>query len=108
MIRNIVVSLLSFLTNIVIAFFLSPFILRSLGDDRYGIWAVFGEMLTYYGLLDFGVRGALSFYAGKALAGQKRDELERYLSTAFYSLTAVAALAFTISTGVLYALRDSM
>ena len=108
MIKNVLASLLSYGTNVVIAFFLSPYILRRLGDSQYGVWALFGEMLTYYGLLDFGVRGALSYYAGKALAAHQNDNLKRYLSTAFVGLSIIAVFAFALTTGLLFAFRDRL
>ena len=108
MIKNVLASLLSYGTNVVIAFFLSPYILRRLGDSQYGVWALFGEMLTYYGLLDFGVRGALSYYAGKALAAHQNDILKRYLSTAFIGLSIIAVSAFALTTGLLFAFRDRL
>lgn len=108
MIKNVIASLLSYGTNVVIAFFLSPYILRRLGDAQYGVWALFGEMLTYYGLLDFGVRSALSYYAGQALASHRNEDLRRHLSTAFYSLTIIAVVAFVSTTGLLIAFRNHL
>ena len=35
-------------------FFLSPYIIRRLGDQRYGIWALAFAFIDYYTLFDFG------------------------------------------------------
>jgi O-antigen/teichoic acid export membrane protein len=105
MVTNVFFSLLSFASSIILAFFLSPYILRQLGDARYGIWALFGELLSYYGLLDFGVRGALNYYVGKSLANQRAEDVRRYVSSAFAGLTAISAAAFAASAGLVFLLR---
>lgn len=105
MLKNVVFNLGSYLSSLLISFFLSPFILRQLGASRYGVWALLGEMLSYYGLLDFGVRGALSYYIGRSLAVRDSQDLKRYASTAFFGLAAVSTFCFGVSLGVLWWLK---
>ncbi|MCZ2078873.1 MAG: polysaccharide biosynthesis C-terminal domain-containing protein [Bryobacterales bacterium] len=94
MVANVFFSLLSFASSIIIAFFLSPYILHRLGDMRYGIWALFGEMLSYYGLLDFGVRGAVNYFVGKSLANEQEQNVKCYVSSAFFGLLSISSFAF--------------
>ena len=44
----------------VVSFFLSPFIVRHLGGTAYGVWSLLVALVGYLGLLDFGVRGAVT------------------------------------------------
>lgn len=46
----------------VVSFFLSAFIVRHLGATAYGVWSLLVALVGYLGLLDFGVRGAVTRY----------------------------------------------
>lgn len=106
MLRNVVFNLGTYLYSVISALLLAPFILRHLGDARYGIWAVIGEVLTYYGLLDFGIRAALNYFIGGALARCQTEQLKRYASSAFFGLLVIATLGLLLSLGALMLLRD--
>src|SRR5262245_11459219 len=43
-----------------VSFFLSAFIVRHLGATAYGVWSLLVALVGYLGLLDFGVRGAVT------------------------------------------------
>jgi O-antigen/teichoic acid export membrane protein len=92
--RNILYNLLSLASTIVLGFVISPMILRSLGDARYGVWALFGELLVYLGLMDFGVRGSVSYFVGKSITLNNRADIKRYTSSAFVGLLALASAAY--------------
>lgn len=63
----------AFAVNAVVSFLLSPFIVHRLGDSAYGTWVVLGSLVGYLGLLDFGVRGAVTrFVANQSAAGDHR------------------------------------
>jgi O-antigen/teichoic acid export membrane protein len=107
MTKNIFFSLLSFASSLVLAFFVSPMILHNLGDTRFGVWAMFGEVLTYYGLLDFGIRGAVNYFVGRSLANEEPSEVAGYTSSAFLGLTALSALVFVIGTALVMLFQDA-
>lgn len=60
--RSASANWLAFIYVAVISFFLSPFVLRSLGNTGYGVWSLLSAVVGYLGLLDFGVRGAVTRY----------------------------------------------
>src|SRR3954471_8871634 len=64
------------------AFFLSPFIIRRLGDDNYGLWAVTTALVDYYWLLDFGVRSATLRFAAHYNASGDFEKLSEAMSAA--------------------------
>lgn len=53
---------MAFVIQVVITFFLTPFVLREIGDMRYGVWAVVLSITGYYGLLDLGLRAGMTQY----------------------------------------------
>lgn len=60
--RNAAANWLAFLFVAGVSFFLSPIIVRSLGNSAYGVWSLLVSVVGYLGLLDFGVRGAVTRY----------------------------------------------
>jgi O-antigen/teichoic acid export membrane protein len=60
--RNVAANWLAFLFVAGVSFFLSPIIVRNLGNSAYGVWSLLVSVVGYLGLLDFGVRGAVTRY----------------------------------------------
>ncbi|MDH3360559.1 MAG: hypothetical protein OEL55_06775, partial [Desulfobulbaceae bacterium] len=46
--------------QILIGFFLTPFVISHLGQSGYGIWVLIGSFIGYYGLLNLGVGAAVT------------------------------------------------
>jgi O-antigen/teichoic acid export membrane protein len=88
---NAVANAASFFVTVVLAFFVTPLIIRGIGDARYGVLAVAGELIGYYGLLDLGVRTAVSYYVARLVAERRDSDLQELLRTAFWNLCALAA-----------------
>jgi O-antigen/teichoic acid export membrane protein len=57
---NILANWGTFASVALLNFFLSPYIVHHLGNSQYGLWAIIGSVLCYLGLLDLGVRSAVT------------------------------------------------
>lgn len=79
--------------NVAITLLLTPFVLKHLGDSRYGIWALVTGLTGYFGLLDMGFRAAVTQYLARYLATRDFARLNDTASTAFVALAGCAALA---------------
>ena len=53
--------------NLAVAIFVSPLIIRRLGDEAYGLWALVFSMAEYYTLVDMGIKSAVVKYVAPAL-----------------------------------------
>lgn len=86
------------LSNIVVAIFLTPTVIRELGEARYGIWALMINLVGYYGLLDIGFRSGATKYLAEAVAKNSKAEGTEIISSAFFSMAflGVLILALTI------------
>lgn len=77
---------------------LTPYILGSIGAERFGIWAIVSILTGYFGLLDFGVGTSFVKYISEFYAKKKYDKINQLVNTGFlfYMLLAivVAILAF--------------
>ena len=84
------VGSVAFVISVALSFVITPFIIRTLGDARYGTWSLIAQVTGYYGLLDFGVRGAVAYYAASLLAKDEDEDVSRLASSAFWGLSVIA------------------
>ena len=69
-----------------------------LGNTEYGMWTLLGSIVGYLGLLDFGVRGAVTWYVARLVGADGYRSLERHVAVAMplYFDIGGAALLGTI------------
>lgn len=93
-IRNILANWGGFLFAAGVNFFLSPFVVSNLGNVSYGIWTLLGSLVGYLGLLDLGVRGAVTRYVAKFHSNEDHLEATRITSSALaiFSITGFLAI----------------
>jgi len=89
--------LLSFAAATGVAFLLTPFVIRTLGDRLYGFWTLVGTVIGYYGLLDLGLDSAVARYLASALGRGERTESSRIFGTALGIYRVVAGLVLLLS-----------
>jgi O-antigen/teichoic acid export membrane protein len=97
----------SYLLNIGVAFFLTPFVINSLGDRIYGLWQVVGTFIGYYGLLDLGLAHAMQRFLSEAIGAKDIERSNRILNTALIIFTAIGLFVLIISLAV-YVLRSPL
>src|ERR1700728_3171517 len=82
---NVLWNWLGVVASFFTGFFLSPYIIRTLGDQRYGIWALAFAFIDYYTLFDFGFKSAVVNLISRYRAeGQDRETNEVINSALFY------------------------
>lgn len=90
--RNVLSNWLGFACQIAIAFFLTPFVLHSLGDANYGIWMLVLGLTGYYGLLDIGFRAGITQFVTRHLARRDFDRMNATISTAILALSGCGVI----------------
>jgi len=83
--------------QIVVAFFLTPFVIHHLGDRMYGLWALVGTFIGYYGLLDLGLASAVSRYIARALGKGDREECGTVFNAALELYLALGLVVIVLS-----------
>jgi O-antigen/teichoic acid export membrane protein len=101
--RNVATNIGAFGFGIAITFVISPYLIRSLGDARYGTWVLIAELLGYYGLLDLGIRGAVTFHVATYLAREQTERTVQLIASAFWMLAALGSLAAAGGMGLAFA-----
>lgn len=100
--RNVLANWTGVVAQIVVAFFLTPFIVHALGLATYGVWSLLNSLFGYMGLIDLGIRGSVGRFLNQYLAREEPDRVREVLSTSLAFLSAGAALAVVVATGVGY------
>jgi len=87
------------------AFFVTPFVVHRLGNVAYGVWVLVVSLNSYMGLLDLGLRGAVTRYVSRGVTEQNRVEsadavsgalwIRLWMSAAIVISSLVFALVFT-------------
>ncbi len=83
--------------NVGIGFFLTPYLIRHLGNGGYGIWTLANSFVGYYGLLNLGVSSAITRYIALHTAQKNTRQLNQVASTTLAMFTTTAILALIIS-----------
>jgi len=99
--KNVVSNWSYLIINAVVAFLMTPFIVRHLGDSAYGIWALVLQLTGYMGVVDVGLRSALIRFGSSAHATGDTPRLNRLLSTTIMIYGVMAPVSLTV--GVLLA-----
>src|SRR5437763_7590080 len=84
----------AFAAALAVSFFLAPYLIRGLGDARYGVWCVVENILAYFTLFDLGIASCLVRFVAKYHATEDRTELNKVISAclALFAAAAVAVL----------------
>jgi O-antigen/teichoic acid export membrane protein len=73
-----------------------PFVVHSLGDRMYGVWALAATFVGYYGLLDLGLSSAVSRYLAAALGAGDEEQCNRVYNTSLRIFTALGVVVLLV------------
>ncbi len=82
------------------AFFLSPFVVHKLGNEAYGTWVLLVSLVGYLGLLDIGVRGAVTRFIAHRHAADDHAASSRYASAGLFLFSITAAITIIVGAGI--------
>src|SRR5664279_997482 len=83
--------------NIAIGLLLSPYIIRKLGPELYGIWVLVFSLVDYLWFFDLGFNTSVTQFVAKHRARNEPDEINRVINTGLLYFCCVAVL-FGLST----------
>ena len=83
--------------NLAIGILLSPYIVRKLGSERYGIWALVFSLLEYLWFFDLGFNTAVTKFMAHHRARQEPEEVNRVINTGLVYFCIVSSL-FAVAT----------
>lgn len=80
-----------------LSFIITPIIIHSLGKAQYGVWALIMSTTGYYGLLNFGIRSALTKYISEYHAKKENEEINRLICSSFPFFLIIAVTVLFVS-----------
>jgi O-antigen/teichoic acid export membrane protein len=100
---NVGMNWISMAVGMVVPFFLTPFVVRHLGTDAYGVWILAVSTVSYLNLLDLGLRSAIIRYVSKGKTEGKDDEAQSAIGAALWFRLLVAAGVAGLSVALAFA-----
>jgi len=94
--KNVVSNWAGFLVHTAIAFYLSPFLIHSLGKEVYGLWILVGSLTGYMGVLDMGVRSAIVKYTSAYFAKKDFKELSNVVNNSITLFSLFSGVILTV------------
>lgn len=92
LIRNVSTNWITLALNIIVFYFLTPFVIDKLGTSVYGIWVLIVSVTTFIQLMDFGMAGALRRFISHHEARNENEEIASVISNIFFIYSIVALL----------------
>lgn len=90
---NALWNLLGRCAPLIVAIVATPFLLRALGVDRWGIFTLALSLVGIFGVFDFGIGRALTRLMASHIAEGREDEAARAAKTAVVLVTGLGVLA---------------
>ncbi len=104
--RNVLANWGGYVFAAGVNFLLSPFVVHSLGNSAYGIWSLLVSLVGYLGLLDLGVRAAVTRYVARFHAEQNHAEATRIVSSALLIFVLMGLLVTFVAGGLAFFVAD--
>ena len=92
-------NVLVLLVKMGLTFIMAPILLHNLGNYDYGLWEMLGAVIGYMGMLDLGIRPAITRFSARYDAENNREAQRQLLATGFVFMAAIGvllALSFAI------------
>ncbi len=98
--KGALLNYLSIFLNNLVGLALTPFILKSLGKDQYGIYLTIGALIGTMSLFDFGLNNTIIRFVAKYRAEKNRKEEENFLATVMLIYGVISILV--VVTGLIF------
>jgi O-antigen/teichoic acid export membrane protein len=89
-------TLFTRLFALTLSFFLTPLVVRSIGLEAYGLWAILGSAVNYFALLDFGVGSSFVKYLAEFLERRERDNVRDVMTFGFLFYLAIGVVVLPV------------
>src|ERR1700690_3746351 len=94
---NVLWNWLGVIASFFTGFFLSPYIIRKLGDQRYGIWALAFAFIDYYTLFDFGFKTAIVNLISRFRSNNEEPAINEAINTALFYFIGLGIFIFGLT-----------
>jgi Membrane protein involved in the export of O-antigen and teichoic acid len=86
--------------SMVVLFFLSPFVVHTLGSVEYGIWSLLNVLTGYLGIFDLGVRASTGRHIILYLGRGDHEKVDQTIRTGLGFFTVIGLVILTVGAGI--------
>lgn len=86
--------------DILIGFFMMPFLISGLGEKWYGLWLLIGTIMSFFALLTIGLMSAVQRYLSTEKSPEKVNDYNETVNTSLLIFTLAALFSVTMSIAV--------
>ncbi|WP_157807542.1 lipopolysaccharide biosynthesis protein [Geobacillus sp. Manikaran-105] len=108
--REVKIGILSsygiFIADILAALIFTPFLINSLGQSEYGVYALIGSVVGSLMVLDFGFGSAIIRYVAQYRAENRKDKEQNLIATCLLLYGIIALIALGIGLVLLFFIDD--
>lgn len=83
--------------DILIGFFMMPFLISGLGEKWYGLWLLIGTVMGFFGLLTMGLMSAVQRYLSTEKSPEKITDYNETVNTSLLIFVIAASVCIIIS-----------
>jgi O-antigen/teichoic acid export membrane protein len=95
--RNIFANWFGYGANLLVLFFMSPFVVHTLGDVDYGVWSLMVSLTGYLGLAELGTRSGVGRFINYYLGKKDFEGVNAIISTGTVIFLAVGAVILLVA-----------
>ena len=99
---NVIMNWVAMAVGMIVPFFLTPFVIRSLGVAAYGVWILAVSTVSYLNILDLGLRSAIIRFVSKAEAEGKPEDATAAIGAALWVRILISSGVALISIALLF------
>lgn len=92
---NLICQLIVFSTNMVINFFLTPYILKKLGTEAYGFIGLINNFVNYLSVVTIALNSMAGRYITLSYHKGEKETAEAYYSSVFFANVILSIVVFT-------------
>ncbi|MBB5185715.1 O-antigen/teichoic acid export membrane protein [Faecalicoccus acidiformans] len=91
---NLICQLIVFCSNMIINFFLTPYVLEKLGTEAYGFIGLINNFVSYINIITIALNSMAGRYITLSYHKSKKEEAEEYFSSVFFANVVLSLLVF--------------
>lgn len=96
--KNIGISMIMKPVSMVLALVYTPLALNFLGDEKYGVWAIILNIISWINYFDIGIGNGLRNKLAEAITLNDEESAKKYVSTAYLGTAAISVVFCIIVT----------
>lgn len=94
--RGVLFNYLYLGAGFVWVFLLTPVILKHLGPEKYGFWAILTSLVTYLTMFNFGLNTAVAKYTAEYMAKDRRNDVASLISTTAVTMAVLGVVILVV------------